>query len=265
LIQVRWDALFLSALQTREPVEVSLTPPKQPVLTEQSAGLLHKLLMHHTASAFCRTLGPDPVFFLEQDTVSACKPVDTAFWEKIRPVWSEGALSELWADVMVRNGAFSPMRMALLPGDPWLLLRWRIAADHIRSGAALWFPIESSYTTACERYCATVPFFLRAEITRSIAALLDRHHKMWEESVKEEQTLATLLDQTGKWQYPWADIDSWLNRIHGWAGPEALSYEDGDFLLDILRSSGALRKREVLQRYYNEHGLAFGNVHASDS
>ena len=265
MIQVRWDALFLSALQTREPVEVSLTPPKQPVLTEQSAGLLLKLLTHHTASAFCRTLGPDPVFFLEQDTVSACKPVDTAFWEKIQPVWSEDALSELWTDVLVRNGSFSPMRMALLPGDPWLLLRWRIATDRIRSGATLWFPRAPWNTTAWERYSAMVPFFLRAEIARSIAALLDRHHEMWGAAVKEEQTLAVLLNQTGKNPYPWGDIDSWLNRIQNWAGPHAMSYEDGDFLLDILRHSGALRKREALQRYYNEHGLAFENVHASDS
>lgn len=263
MIQVRWDTLFLSLLHGNPPVGVRPAPPEQPTFTKESAHLVQQLLVHHTASAFCRILGPDPVYFLDQDTVIACKPVDGLFWEKIGPVWTEEALTVLWAHAVTTNQAISPIAIPNnLPGYPWLLLRWRGVLNRIRAGAGLWFPDEAWCLPTSGCYDTPVQFYLRVEITQAVCALLGRHHDMWHTSVQDKDSLAAVLNQAGlnqagKPRYPWADIDSWLKRIRSWCGESSLSYEDGDFLLSILRHSNAYNNWDALQRYHSEHGLAF--------
>lgn len=258
MIHVRWDVYFLSLLSGGPSLYLHVPPPERPVFTSDISNLLQKLLTGHTVSLFSRILGSDPTYFLEHDSVVGHRPVDEAFWEKLGPVWTEEAISVLWTNVLTnsRNDLPTTIPRDIL-GNSWLLLRWRSLYERINAGAALWFPQETWCSYACSCYEAEVPFYLRAEITRAVGTLLKRHNEMWRTSFEDQNSLEAVLTDARNNQYPWSEVETWLTHIRSWHNTATLSYEDGDFITDILQHNNTYSIWEHLKEYYRGHGLNF--------
>ena len=256
MTQLRADSCFLSLIAGKKPAWLNskVEWPKKPVFTAESAELYAMVLQAKVARMFLRRLAGKHIFMLHDDQVRSFTVVDSDFWDLIDPLWEPSTIRDLWQQVLPSDSAVDVSgALQQLPGAPWNLLRWAEAEDALLQAGALWLPDYDTFKPAVHDH--DTPFYLRAQITRTIATLVDCHLKVWQKAQHDSALSGNLIARHSRKPYPWKQIAEWQRLMLRWSSSEALSYEDGDFLNDIMQSHQLRSNWHSLQQLYRDYGL----------
>jgi len=263
--RIQWDTLFLARLAgiPDYSVSIDIPPPVRAVFTKRTAPLAASLLSRKTIELFLPIFACKPVYFLTNDRIEERKAVDARFWELLPPLWQPEQINSVWQSCLKSEKQRDISTSIKQWNSPsWLLLQWGRTARALEQKTILWLPKEKIYQP--DYYNNKTPFFLRAIITETLCLLVEQHSTVWKSAYNNSKNMADLILQNTKESLPWEQIKAWLNLLDNWANRDSLSYEDGDFLSQIILHHSLRKNYTYLRDCHREHGIPFGKGSGED-